>query len=489
METRTDSAIKNLSKKIKNLPYKRKLKNKNFQSGFLGELRNYQKEGVLFLESLFEIGLGGILADDMGLGKTIQCLTFLDRILSQKKAKLILIVGPLASISVWKKESEKFFKELNLILWHGSDRKKNPLPNKGIILTTYGTLSRDFDDWKDHYTFDITILDEAQNLKNYRSITSHATREIKSRSYYCLTGTPLENNLMDLWSLFDLIFPGYLGKKDAFKKIYSDSNTNSHLLLKEKIEPFLLRRTKENVLTELPSKTEILVPVAMTETQKKFYEEARKQAIIELANAGRDYLIKLLPHLMRLRRIACHPEIGNPLKTNPLQSGKFQHIQDVIEEVVGSSSGILIFSQFTDILKICGKLLEKLGHDYYYLDGSTKIKDREQFVREFQEGQKHIFLISLKAGGTALTLHRADTVMHLDPWWNPAIERQASDRAHRIGQKKKVFVYKLYSEDSIEEKVLELQRKKKDIFDSIFEGNFTTSSQITRQELQELLEW
>lgn len=489
MDTRTDSGIKNLTEKIKALPYRRKAATGKFQTGFQGKLRDYQKEGVLFLESLYEIGMGGILADDMGLGKTIQCLTFLDRLISnQKKDHLILIAGPLASISVWKKESEKFFQNLEVMVWHGADRNKTVLPKRGIILTTYGTLSRDFEEWKNKISFDIAILDEAQNLKNYRSLNSHAVRQTKSNVYFCLTGTPIENNLLDLWSLFDIFFPGYLGKKDGFQKSFSDSNRNNHKLLKEKVEPFILRRTKENVLTELPSRTEIFVPVAMTEEQRKFYEEARKRAAIELANAGRDYLMKLLPHLTRLRRIACHPEIGNPMKTDPLLSGKFQHLQEVLDGTISSSSGILIFSQFADVLKICGRMLDKMGHEYHYLDGSTKMTEREKLVANFQNGSKHIFLISLKAGGTALTLHRADTVMHLDPWWNPAVERQASDRAHRIGQKRKVFVYKIYSEDSIEEKVLELQKKKKEIFDSIFEGNFEISSRITRLELQELLE-
>ena len=488
MDTRTDRAIENLLQKIKHLPEVRKANPVNFKSHIQGSLRDYQKQGVLFLESLTEIGIGGILADDMGLGKTIQGLAFIDRLTMKKEDLLTLIVGPLASISVWKKEAQKYFPNLKVTLWHGTERKKVQFPKQGIVLTTYGTLSRDFADWKERHHFDLAILDEAQNLKNFRSLSSHAVRQTNTKLYFCLTGTPLENNVTDLWSLFDICFPGYLGNQKSFQKIYSDPYTELHQNLRKKIEPFVMRRTKEEVLKELPPLTEALVPVTMTEKQKLFYEEARKSALLELANAGQNYLMVMLPHLMKLRRIACHPEAGNPEKTDPLLSGKFQHLQDILDEMKTSASGILIFSQFTDILKICGRLLQNMGHDYHYLDGSTSLAKREKMVNEFQAGEKSFFLISLKAGGTALTLHRADTVIHLDPWWNPAVERQASDRAHRIGQKQKVFVYKLYSENSIEEKVLELQTIKKELFEALFSESLKKSELITRDQLMKLLE-
>ncbi|MDH4262773.1 MAG: DEAD/DEAH box helicase [Spirochaetia bacterium] len=488
MDMRTDAAIENLSKKIQALPQKRKNATGFFQTSFKGELRDYQREGVLFLESLYEIGIGGVLADDMGLGKTIQGLTFIERLTRQKNSLLTLIVGPLASVSIWKKEAQKYFPDLNVTIWHGTDRKKSEFPKQGIVLTTYGTLSRDYADWKENHHFDLAILDEAQNLKNFRTLSSHAVRQTNTELYFCLTGTPLENSLNDLWSLFDICFPGYLGTQKSFSKNYSDPHQESHKILRKKIEPFVMRRTKGEVLKELPPLTETWVPVAMAEKQKVFYEEARKQALMELANAGKNYLMVMLPHLMKLRRIACHPEAGNSETTNPLLSGKFIHLKDILNELKSSSSGILIFSQFTDILKICGKLLQDLDYDYHYLDGSTPLKKRDKMVTEFQNGEKSFFLISLKAGGTALTLHRADTVIHLDPWWNPAVERQASDRVHRIGQTQKVFVYKLYSENSIEEKVIELQSIKKEIFENIFGDSMKNSEKITRDQIKKLLE-
>jgi len=491
-EARTEKAIENLRTKIRELPLKRKTEMKHFASTFQGTLRDYQKEGISFLMSLHETGIGGILADDMGLGKTIQGLAFLARLKSEKektgKDMIALIVGPLASISVWKKECEKHFPELTITLWHGSERVKSELPAKGIILTTYGTLLRDFSGWKNRYHFDTAILDEAQNLKNFRSLSSHAVRQTSADTYFCLTGTPLENHLADLWSLFDILFPGYLGTRKSFLKNYQNSiGTSSLQYLRKKIEPFVLRRTKGEVLKELPPLTETLVPVTMTEKQRKFYDEARKLAIMELATAKENYLMVMLPHLTRLRRIACHPEAGNPLEAQISNSGKFQYLKESLPELQETSAGVLIFSQYTDILKICARLLDELNFSYFYLDGQTPIKKRETMVERFQNGENSFFLISLKAGGTALTLHRADTIIHLDPWWNPATERQASDRAHRMGQKKNVFVYKLYSEQSIEEKVLELQKKKKEIFDSLFGEGIETSGKISKEQLMKLI--
>jgi SNF2 family DNA or RNA helicase len=488
MDMRTDKAIENLAKRIRELPETRKKPPAKFETGFNGTLRDYQRDGVLFLESLYEIGIGGILADDMGLGKTIQGLTFIDRLTAKKSSLLTLIVGPLASVSIWKKEAEKYFPHLDIMVWHGAERKKAGFPKQGIVITTYGTLSRDFADWKENHHFDLAILDEAQNLKNFRTLSSHAVRQTNTELYFCLTGTPLENSVNDLWSLFDICFPGYLGTLKGFQNSYAYPHPELQLALRRKIEPFVMRRTKDEVLKELPPLTETLVPVTMTPKQKTFYEEARKKALIELANAENNYLMVMLPHLMKLRRIACHPEAGNPETTDPLLSGKFQHLNDILNELEASSSAVLIFSQFTDILKICGRLLKNLGHDFHYLDGSTPLKKRDKIVTSFQSGEKSFFLISLKAGGTALTLHRADTVIHLDPWWNPAVERQASDRAHRIGQKQKVFVYKLYSENSIEEKVLELQAIKKELFDNIFGEGMKNSGNITREQIKKLLE-
>jgi SNF2 family DNA or RNA helicase len=488
LDERSDLAVAELKEKILALPEQRKKFPADLDSSFQGTLRDYQKEGIFFLESLYETGIGGILADDMGLGKTIQGLGFLDRLAGKKnnlgKPMLALIAGPLASISVWKKEAERFFPNLRVTLWHGSGRLKTEFPRDGIILTTYGTLQRDYESWNNRH-FDVAILDEAQNLKNYASMSSHAVRSTSVSVYFCLTGTPLENHLMDLWSLFDICFPGYLGNRKSFAN-YSDDLPPD--FLRRKITPFVLRRTKSDVLKELPQITETMVPIAMTNSQKSFYEEARKLAFAELAAAGKDYLMVMLPHLMRLRRIACHPQAGNPDEADILESGKFQYLRDTLPELIETSSGILIFSQFTDILKICGRLIKDLGFDYFYLDGKTPLMKRNNMVQQFQEGEKPCFLISLKAGGTAITLHRADTVIHLDPWWNPAVERQATDRAHRIGQKQKVFVYKLYSQNSIEEKVLELQNLKKEMFNALFGEKMLATGKISRDQLRKLID-
>ena len=225
----------------------------------------------------------------------------------------------------------------------------------------------------------------------------------------------------------------------------------------------------------------------MTDRQKAIYEKARRQAVRELKNAGRDYLIKMLPHLMRLRRIACHPELEKAGETDPALSGKFQHLDEILDELRETASGVLIFSQFTAVLKVTGRLLDARGMEYFNLDGSTPVKQRESRVRAFQEGERHFFLISLKAGGTALTLHRADTVLHLDPWWNPAAERQATDRAHRIGQTRPVFMYRFYSEGSVEERVLALQDEKRKLFEQLFGDGLADHRPVSREGLMGLL--
>lgn len=487
-QTRTETAVSGLLERIESLSTPEKAAEEKFTTLFQGKLRDYQKEGILFLDSLYKAGLGGILADDMGLGKTIQGLAFLSRLQQAKKKKrqkmLALVAGPLASVSVWKSECEKYFPDLKINLWHGAGRDHENFPSEGVVLTTYGTLLRDFLKWQDKIHFDVVLLDEAQNLKNFRSMSSHAVRKLGASVYFCLSGTPLENHLGDLWSLFDIIFPGYLGAHKSFTKHYQDAPLED---LKRKIAPFILRRTKGEVLKELPPLSEISTPVAMTKRQKDFYESSRQEALMELAMAGQDYLMVMLPHLTRLRRIACHPEIGSPQDAKIENSGKFQYLKETLPELEETSSGVLIFSQFTDVLKICSRLLDEMGYEHFYLDGKTTAKKREKIVEKFQAGEKSFFLISLKAGGTALTLHRADTVIHLDPWWNPAAERQASDRAHRIGQKKRVFVYKLYSEQSIEEKVLELQKKKQEIFNSLFGESVKSTGKITREQLMNLL--
>lgn len=496
LNLRADIQLKRIHENLKKShsyhpsPSKQKGSNKNkldiAGKHFNGELRDYQIEGVEFLNHLTNIGIGGILADDMGLGKTIQCLAYLNyRFQNSKNKEKYLIVGPLASLSVWTSECHKFSQQLPIYSWHGQTRDEKTFPKAGIILTTFGTFVRDSQLFTGE-NFDVVLVDEAQNIKNYKALASKSLRKIQSKIFFCVTGTPIENNLLELWALFDLVFPGYLGKKEFFQKEYAKISKEKLSNLKNKIAPFILRRTKSEVLKDLPEKTINLLPLPMTDRQKKAYDKARAIAIVDLKNAGNDYLIKLLPHLMKLRRIACHPDVHLNSKAKPQHSGKFTFLAESIDEFISSSKGILVFSQFTDVLSIFESMLKKRKIPFFYLDGKTSSKKREEMVKKFQAGENHFFLISLKAGGTALTLTRANLVIHLDPWWNPAVENQAIDRVHRIGQKNSVFVYKLYSEGTIESKVLDLQKKKMDLFQGIFDGS-TSHTKISKEDLIELL--
>ena len=454
------------------------------------QLRTYQKEGVAFFWHLFNLKVGGILADDMGLGKTIQTIAFIESIIRLNPQKsLFLVVCPMAALSVWELECQKFSPEILIQIWHGLQRKSKTLLKKGVVITTYMTLAQDIDALKE-IKFTSIFIDEAQNIKNVTTKGSKSVRELNSDSFFCLTGTPVENYLSDLWSLMDICFPGLLGTKQAFGKTYGlgQALTNHEQLIK-KIDPFILRRRKKEVLQELPQKSETLISLPLDNSQTIIYEKVRKEAVQVLKNAGSSYLMKMLPYLMQLRRICCHPDLKDQMK-NPeiFTSSKLTYLESKIPEMRESSSGVLIFSQFTDVLKKVAQLFEKKDIQYFYLDGSTTANKRKEIVAKFQNGEKEFFLISLKAGGTALTLHRADTVFHLDPWWNPASEHQATDRVHRIGQKRNVFVYKLIAKDTIEEKVINLQKKKQQLFDSLFDKQKSSGQVITRDELMSLLE-
>ena len=329
-------------------------------------------------------------------------------------------------------------------------------------------------------------MDEAQNVRNARTAVARALHQMHARSVFCLTGTPLENHLVDFWALMDLSVPGLLGTRQSFLRRF-DSNPDRIALLRKLTSPFLLRRTKDRVIKELPRKTEIESFLPMERRQAIIYESVREEAVERLKEAGKEYLMRMLPYLMRLRRIACHPDTGNT-DCDPLDSGKFGYLKELLMEIESGDSAALIFRQFTDVLDIAGKLLDSLGFPFFRIDGSTSRPQREKQVHLFQSGERSFFLISLKAGGTALTLHRADRVIHLDPWWNPAAQSQATDRAHRIGQTRNLFVYRLYSKDTVEERVLELQTKKKALFNSLFTEESSAASTISREELIRMLQ-
>lgn len=445
------------------------------------KLRQYQKDGVAFLHLLYGHRLGGILADDMGLGKTLQILSLISTIHSRRKYRFttkefrVLILCPTSAIWVWQNEIDKFTPQIPTVVWYGPDRKNftstGKLPD-GVILTSYGTYLRDHADINQQF-FNLVILDEAQVAKNRVSKSSRAVKQINADSVFCLTGTPIENHLTEFGNIMDIALPGYLGSHRNFQRRFNSSDS-SLKELKDLVRPFVLRRTKGEVLKTLPpvQVQDILVP--MTVTQAAAYTRAHEKALKELAgkkgSSGIRQLAERLRQLNHLRRVACHPRIHQSAKADPTDSGKIDFLSKHLEEWLVSSNGILVFSQYTDNLDILERFLKKLGHKPFRLDGSTPRKRRINLVNKFQEGEGAIFLISLRAGGTALTLTRADIVIFLDPWWNPAVERQAMDRAHRIGQRNPVFVYKLFSKGTVEEKVLELQRKKQDLHKRLLDG-------------------
>ncbi len=344
------------------------------------------------------------------------------------------------------------------------------------------------------------VVDEAQFAKNHLSLAANSLRKLQTKTFFCLTGTPLENHLGDLWSLLDLILPGYAGSRKSFLSRFKNPDKESLDLLRKKLSPVLIRRRRSEVLTELPPRSDENIVIPMEKEQALLYEATRMEAVLVLQNAGRDYLMKMLPYLTKLRRIACHPDLGktkaaqtiNQLKKdtpkNLSASGKFSWFTEEKEKLESSSEGILVFSQFTDVLDLFEKLLTNSGSSWFRIDGTTPAKKRTESVKRFQEGEGRYFLISLKAGGSALTLNRADTVIHLDPWWNPAAEEQATARAHRMGQKNRVMVYRYISEGTIEEKVVKLQEIKRNLFRDVLDHpEAAGASSVSRAELEELL--
>ena len=495
---RAGEKAEELRRNFQNLSLKKDDFNLELSPALQKTLRPYQEEGCAFFYRLFQLQVGGILADDMGLGKTLQTLTFIDALWQEKRRGPFLVVGPLAALGVWQEECQKFIPHMPTQIWHGSKLKKEKSEGElkkdetfldaGIIITTYTTLSQNVEKFA-KLNFTSVFLDEAQNIKNISTQNAKAVRKLNSSGFFCLTGTPIENHIGELWALMELCFPGLLGSKKYFKQLHGvGQDVAARDILLKRISPFVLRRRKQEVLKDLPEKTETLIKLDLHETQALVYEQVRKEALIALADAGNQYLMVMLPYLMRLRRICCHPDLKNKHLPDISLSSKFGYLKDNLEKIADSSSGTLIFSQFTDVLDMVGAFLEQEKYEFFYINGATGAAKRQKIVKKFQAGERPFFLISLKAGGTALTLHRADTIIHLDPWWNPAAEDQATDRAHRIGQTRKVSVYKLISKNSVEEKVLRLQDRKKKLFNSIFNEEAGGSSHISRQDLAEILE-
>jgi len=456
---------------------------------FHGQLRDYQRDGLGWLKFLRRFGFGGCLADDMGLGKTVQILSYLD---SSERAGPALVVVPRSLIFNWKDEAARFAPRLKVLDLTGVARKErwDQINEHDIVLTTYGTLRRDVPDLKD-IRFDVIILDEAQAIKNAATESAKATRLLNGSHRLALTGTPIENSLNDLWSLFEFLNPGMLGNASIFKnQIGENAQREVSGLLARALRPFILRRTKSQVAKELPAKTEQTIFCELEKEQRKLYNELRdhyRSALLgHIAKTGlKKAKIQILEALLRLRQAACHPGLIDRKKSG-LVSSKLETLIPQLREVTAEKHKSLVFSQFTSFLSILREKLDAEGIAYEYLDGKTV--DREACVRRFQEDPEcPVFLISLKAGGLGLNLTAAEYVFLLDPWWNPAAEAQAIDRSHRIGQTRQVFAYRLIAKDTVEEKVLQLQNSKRELADSIMNADNSIIAGLDRETLELLL--
>ena len=461
-------------------------------------LRDYQKTGFKWLKTLAAYGLGGILADDMGLGKTVQVLSF---ILSEKSVTTepALVIAPTSLVYNWQEEANKFAPELKVLVVEGTPQARQALlagiAQWDLVVTSYPVLRRDIELYP-NLDFSYCFLDEAQHIKNPQTINAKSVQQIKAKGYFALTGTPIENSLSELWSIFNFVMPGYLLSHQDFRKKYEIPivKGDNPAVLKElsrHVTPFILRRLKKDVLLELPDKIETRLKVQMTEEQTKIYlaflQEARKNIAQEIAAVGFEKShIKILAALTRLRQICCHPAMF--IEDYAGESGKMLLFQEVLTDALDSGHRILVFSQFTSMLDLIQNYLITENIEHFYLKGSTKASERSQMAQSFNAGAGKVFLISLKAGGTGLNLTGADMVIHYDPWWNPAVEEQATDRAHRIGQKNAVQVIKLVTKGTIEEKVYELQEKKKELIQSVIQPGETWLSKFNEDELRSLFE-
>ncbi|MGL5632966.1 MAG: DEAD/DEAH box helicase, partial [Azovibrio sp.] len=462
-------------------------------------LRDYQRTGLAWLQYLREQGIAGILADDMGLGKTAQTLAHL---LLEKEAgrldKPALIVLPTSLVFNWKSEASRFAPDLKILSLHGVGRKQlfDAIPDHDVVLTTYPLLWRD-SEILSSYEYHLLILDEAQTVKNSRSRSAGIVRQLKARHRLCLTGTPLENHLGELWAQFDFLLPGFLGDHKSFTRLWRNpiekqGDLLRRELLARRLRPFILRRRKDEVAKELPQKTTILRTVELSGSQRDLYETVRvamdEKVRSEIASRGfRRSQIVILDALLKLRQVCCDPRlVKSPAARRVKERAKLELLMDMLPELVSEGRRILVFSQFTTMLDLIQEELRAANLDFVRLTGDTL--DRETPIRIFQAGGVPIFLISLKAGGVGLNLTTADTVIHYDPWWNPAVENQATDRAHRLGQDKPVFVYKLIVAGSIEEKILALQEKKAELAAGILSDDRQSDIKFNEYDLAALFE-
>lgn len=462
-----------------------------------GTLRNYQKTGFKWLKTLELCGFSGILADDMGLGKTLQIISLIKDKKDEKGKVSALVVCPASLVLNWESEIYKFTPDLKAVCVIGNNQERTEIMKNAsdidVLITSYELLKRDISEYE-KLDFDYQIADEAQYIKNYSTQNAKAVKSIKSKTKFALTGTPIENNLSELWSIFDFLMPGYLYSHSYFRNYFEipavrDKDSSAIKRLKATVSPFILRRLKSDVLKELPEKHESVLYAKMGDEQKKLYaanalkikEEFNLKTQEEKTNR-----FMVLSMLMRLRQLCCHPSLV--YENYGEESAKLELCLSLLESLKESGHKVLLFSQFTSMLDIISKKLDEMKIPYYEIRGSTKKEERKELVDRFNEDSTPVFLISLKAGGTGLNLTGADMVIHYDPWWNRSVQNQATDRAHRIGQKKSVQVYKLIVKDSIEEKILKLQEKKSNLADSVIaEGELDILS-LSKDEILKLFE-
>jgi superfamily II DNA or RNA helicase len=494
--SKADRTFETLARKLKSFEG---IQPKSAPQSFQGTLRPYQQEGLSWLHFLREFHLGGCLADDMGLGKTVQVLALLEsrrvrRLKKGEQRRPSLVVVPRSLIFNWVNEAARFTPKLRMMNYTGTGRKllRRQFDDQHVIVTTYGTLRRDAARLKDRH-FDYVILDESQAIKNENSASAKACRLLTADHRLAMTGTPVENHLGELWSLFEFLNPGMLGRSSAFKNLTRASNgldDTTIETLAASLKPYLLRRTKEQVLDDLPDKTEQTLHCQMSKSQRAYYDELRdfyrEQLTRRIEEEGlKKSKIQILEALLRLRQAACHPALVDPQRIGE-SSAKLEALLEQVREVISEGHKALVFSQFTSLLRIVREQLDADQICYEYLDGKTS--KRQQCVETFQNDPDcRLFLISLKAGGHGLNLTAADYVFILDPWWNPAVEAQAVDRAHRIGQQRHVFAYRLICRDTVEERILELQQKKRKLADAIITADSSLVGSLSAEDLKLLL--
>ena len=468
-------------------------------SSVQASLRPYQQQGLNWLQFLREHGLGGILADDMGLGKTLQTLTHIQ--VEKDAGRLTqpaLIIAPVSLMGNWRREAERFCPQLRCLVIHGKDRHEvaDSMADYDIVIAPYSLLQRDKERWLEAQ-WHIVVLDEAQNIKNASTHAAQVVGQLQTRHRLCLSGTPMENHLGEIWSLFHFLMPGFLGSQARFKELFRTpieklGDPERLHQLRARITPFMLRRTKALVAHELPPKVETIERVELSGKQADLYETIRlgmektvREALTTKGLAKSQ--ITILDALMKLRQVCCDPRLLKLAAAQKVKtSAKLEQLMELLPEMVAEGRRILLFSQFTSMLTLIEAELKKHGLPWVKLTGQSQ--NRDALIEQFTSGAVPIFLISLKAGGVGLNLPQADTVIHYDPWWNPAVENQATDRAHRIGQTQTVFVYKLVAQGTIEERILALQERKAALADSMYSGATGRKQPLfTEGDLAELL--